>query len=396
MERARIFNIERCSTEDGPGIRTTVFLKGCHLRCRWCANPESQKFRKEILWKAVKCIGCRKCMEVCPEKAVSFDPEYGIVTDQKKCKVCGACVDACYQEARVLQGEDFTVDELMSILARDEHYYLASGGGITFSGGEPLLYPAFIQECSSQMHKRGWTVLVETCGEVPLTNIQETADGIDIIYCDYKHFSSDRHEELTGRGNEQIIKNIYWLDKNFQGELCLRYPYIPGCNVLQNEVNMLDYLIDQGKKRGMKIVLNPSPYDRNIERCDLRKVDLFFVNEVEAGQITGKSRAEEMLWIMREMYPESGIVLTLGDKGAYYSDRTITYYQEAFKVDAIDTTAAGDTFTGYFLASYINDQSGKKALMKAAVASSMAVERKGAAVSIPCKEEVEIRLQTIE
>lgn len=166
--------------------------------------------------------------------------------------------------------------------------------------------------------------------------------------------------------------------------------------LLQNEVNMLDYLIDQGKKRGMKIVLNPSPYDRNIERCDLRKVDLFFVNEVEAGQITGKSRAEEMLWIMREMYPESGIVLTLGDKGAYYSDRTITYYQEAFKVDAIDTTAAGDTFTGYFLASYINDQSGKKALMKAAVASSMAVERKGAAVSIPCKEEVEIRLQTIE
>ena len=292
MERARIFNIERCSPEDGPGIRTTVFLKGCHLRCRWCANPESQKFRKEILWKAVKCIGCRKCMEVCPEKAVSFDPEYGIVTDQKKCKVCGACVDACYQEARVLQGEDFTVDELMSILARDEHYYLASGGGITFSGGEPLLYPAFIQECSSQMHKRGWTVLVETCGEVPLTNIQETADGIDIIYCDYKHFSSDRHEELTGRGNEQIIKNIYWLDKNFQGELCLRYPYIPGCN---DETEAVERFLDfaSGLRSVQEVAFLPyhrlglpkyQGLGRRYEMGDmksLKKQDLYFLKEYE-------------------------------------------------------------------------------------------------------------------
>ena len=166
--------------------------------------------------------------------------------------------------------------------------------------------------------------------------------------------------------------------------------------LLQNEVNKLDYLIDQGKAKGMKIVLNPSPYDRNIERCDLRKVDLFFVNEVEAGQITGKQTAEEMLWIMREMYPEAGIVLTLGEKGAYYNDRNVIYVQEAVKAQAVDTTAAGDTFTGYFLASYIQDQSGKRALMRAATASAMAVERYGAAVSIPYKNEVEVRLERIE
>lgn len=230
MEQARVFNIERCATEDGPGIRTVVFLKGCKLRCKWCANPESQSFQKEILFNAVKCIGCGKCQKACPQRAIKYIEGFGMVTDSSKCTLCGLCVEECYADARVLQGEDYTVYELMKILERDESYYQTSGGGITFSGGEPLMYASFIKACAKEIHARGWSVLVETCGEVPLKNIQEAAADIDIIYCDYKHFASEVHRELTGVDNRQIMDNILWLNQNFEGELHLRYPYIPGCN----------------------------------------------------------------------------------------------------------------------------------------------------------------------
>lgn len=230
MEKARIFNIERCSTEDGPGIRTTVFLKGCLLRCKWCANPESQQFKSEILLKTVKCIGCGHCQQVCPHQAIVLHPDYGMISDSSKCKLCKKCLDACYVDARVIQGEEYTVDELMQILEKDALYYERSGGGITFSGGEPLLYASFIRECAKKIHSKGWTVLIETCGHVSQRNIEEIVNDVDIIYCDYKHYCSEEHEKLTGRDNKTIISNIKWLDENYGGKLYLRYPYIPGCN----------------------------------------------------------------------------------------------------------------------------------------------------------------------
>lgn len=153
-----------------------------------------------------------------------------MITDRKKCTMCKKCIDACYADARVIQGEDYTVEELMKELIKDEAYYLASGGGITFSGGEPLLYASFIKECSILAHKRGWNVLIETCGQAPERNLKEVADYVDIIYCDYKHFSGEKHLELTGRDNSEILNNIRWMNDNFKGKLYLRYPYIPGCN----------------------------------------------------------------------------------------------------------------------------------------------------------------------
>ena len=230
MEKARIFNIERCATEDGPGIRTTVFLKGCNLRCKWCANPESQSFKPEILFKEIKCIGCGKCINSCPQQAIKNMPGYGMITDSDKCKLCGTCIDGCYADARVRQGTDYTVEELMEVLGRDEHYYLASGGGITVSGGEPLMYSKFIHACARKIRKRGWNILIETCGQVPQENIEMIAPDVDTIYCDYKHYDPEKHKELTGVDNRQIISNIRWIDEHFEGDFYLRYPYIPGCN----------------------------------------------------------------------------------------------------------------------------------------------------------------------
>lgn len=242
MEKARIFNVERCSTEDGPGIRTTVFMKGCMLHCKWCANPESQSYKKQILVKNVKCIGCGKCKNVCLNGAISFVPEFGMVSDEKKCNLCGKCVESCYADARVLQGEDYSVEDLMNILSKDEAYYKASGGGVTFSGGEPLLYSEFINECAKEIHKKGWTVLIETCGYVPQDKLESVVENVDIIYCDFKHYSPVEHKRLTGQSNDLIISNIKWLDQNYKGKLYLRYPYIPGCNDSPNAIeNFLDF-----------------------------------------------------------------------------------------------------------------------------------------------------------
>lgn len=236
MSRGRVFNIERCATADGPGIRTTVFLKGCGLRCRWCCNPESQSFRKEIMLKHVKCVQCGRCVRVCPAGAIAYREPYGMISDPEQCNHCGKCVEACYMDARLLQGQDYNPADLMKILERDESYYRKSGGGITFSGGEPLNYPDFIRDCAKLIHERGWTVLIETCGYTDTRNYEEVADDVDIIYCDFKHWDENRHRELTGASNRRIIQNIRWLDRHFKGKLVLRYPYIPGCNAEEEDV----------------------------------------------------------------------------------------------------------------------------------------------------------------
>lgn len=230
MQQANVFNIERYATEDGHGIRTVIFLKGCKLRCKWCANPESQEFGPEVLLNVNSCIACGKCIDTCPKKAVFYREGYGYITDREACTLCKACITGCYMDARKIMGTLYTTKELIKEILRDEQYYKMSGGGVTFSGGEPFYYEAFITEIAIEMKKRGYNTLAETCGEVPLNHIRSASESLEYIYFDFKHYNPDKHRELTGRDNIQILQNLNWLNEHYKGHLAVRYPYIPTCN----------------------------------------------------------------------------------------------------------------------------------------------------------------------
>ncbi|NLC25554.1 MAG: glycyl-radical enzyme activating protein [Fastidiosipila sp.] len=235
--KARIFNIERFGTEDGPGIRTVIFLKGCGLKCLWCSNPESQNIKPEIVFLENACIACGKCVEVCPQKAVSLIAEYGYITDHSKCDFCRTCVENCLSNARNESGKLYTENELMEIVLKDASYYDESGGGVTFSGGEPLLQAEFIRSFSEKVKLRGYNTLVETCGYVSASNFRTGLSNVEYVYFDIKHMDPDIHKELTGQTNELILQNLRFLDEELVSEYSLRYPVIPQKNDTVDDLN---------------------------------------------------------------------------------------------------------------------------------------------------------------
>lgn len=227
---ATIFNIERSSSEDGPGIRTVVFLKGCPMKCKWCANPESQSFQPEILVNTNICVNCGNCIKNCPSNAISKREDSVYITDQSLCSHCMQCVRSCYMGARSVSGKQYTSEELLREVLKDKPYYLQSGGGVTFSGGEPLQQASFIAACADTLHANGINVLIETCGFVSRENLELGAACADYIFCDLKHMDSQKHQEYTGQPNERIIDNLKWLNDHYKGFLSVRCPVIPGYN----------------------------------------------------------------------------------------------------------------------------------------------------------------------
>jgi pyruvate formate lyase activating enzyme len=226
---AVIFDIERYATKDGPGIRTVIFLKGCNLRGQWCQNPESQCMRPQIMYYINLCQGCGRCLDLCPNQAIRRDDMFGLVTDPELCTACGLCAEQCYVEARKLMGSRMTVAEIMEEIRKDQPYYESSGGGITFSGGEPLLYPDFVREVARQCQEEGIHTAIETAGHVAWEVFEQVLPYLNLVFFDIKHLDPECHKRYTGVTNERILRNLQQLSEVF-APIIIRVPVIPGCN----------------------------------------------------------------------------------------------------------------------------------------------------------------------
>jgi len=223
-----VFDIKKYAIHDGPGIRTTVFFKGCPLHCQWCQNPESWDIHPELGFRIGRCIRCGKCVEVCTRQAITFTEDQPS-TDPNKCNLCGECVDACVAGAREIIGQEITVGEVMTEVEKDVVFYDQSGGGVTFSGGEPLMQPEFLLALLNQCQKQGIHTAVDTSCYAEPQIIDQVADKTDLFLCDLKHMDSDIHKRFTGVGNNLILDNIKRLSQAGK-EIIIRIPVIPGFN----------------------------------------------------------------------------------------------------------------------------------------------------------------------
>ena len=227
MEKALITDIQRFSIHDGPGIRTTVFFKGCPLRCLWCHNPETMRFENEPVYTARECIGCGDCVRACPQKALKLSPQ-GIVTDWARCRACLECTRVCPSGARSPAAREYDGAALLVEALRDLDFYQEQGG-VTLSGGEPLAHPQFLKEFLPQAKARGLHVAAQTCGQWPAKSLEPVLDLIDLYLFDIKAVDPVLHKALTGKTNELILENLGML-ASLGHDLWLRMPFVPGKN----------------------------------------------------------------------------------------------------------------------------------------------------------------------
>ena len=236
---AFLFDIQHFSVGNGPGIRTTVFFKGCNLRCAWCHNPESQAFKAQMMFFESKCTGCGKCKEICENRL-------------EKCVLCGSCAEHCPSGAREICGKEYAVTELFDELLRDTIFYKTSGGGVTFSGGECMLQIGFLEKILKECKKHGLHTAIDTAGSVPYDFFERILPYTDLFLYDVKCLDSQKHETYTGQGNELILDNLKNLLKAGK-RVWVRIPVIPSVNDTEEEM------------RGIKAFLNACAFPEKVE-----------------------------------------------------------------------------------------------------------------------------------
>ena len=250
--RGRVFNIQRYSLHDGPGIRTVVFLKGCPLHCVWCCNPESIEMKPHITFNKDKCIGDGRCIEVCPTDARDAEGYHVEI-----CNLCGKCVEVCPTGALELLGREMSVDEVVEEVEKDRLFYESSGGGATLSGGEVLVQRSFALEILKELRGRMLHTAIETTGFAPWKQVKEIAEACDLVLYDLKHMDSTVHKKYTGVPNDLILENAVLLAKE-KKDLIFRIPLIGGVNTDMQNIGLLAQFVVQTGVREVHLL----PYHR--------------------------------------------------------------------------------------------------------------------------------------
>ncbi|MEA1994369.1 MAG: glycyl-radical enzyme activating protein [Euryarchaeota archaeon] len=236
-----IFDIKKFAVHDGPGIRTTVFFKGCPLSCWWCHNPEGISSSNEIFYHGIKCINCGKCIQICPEEAV-IEENDGISILRKKCTSCGLCGEVCPSGALQVVGRKVTVEEIMKEIRGSVIYYDSSNGGVTFSGGEPLMQPTFLKTLLKRCKEEEIHTTLDTAGYASPEAFNSITDDVDLFLYDLKLLNSEQHLKYTGVSNKPIIKNLKRLiEKN--SDLIIRFPVIPTITDTEKNIEQLVELV---------------------------------------------------------------------------------------------------------------------------------------------------------
>ena len=228
MKNGIVFDIKKYAIHDGPGIRTTVFFKGCPLRCWWCHNPEGQDLEPELVYRKNRCIGCGECIKKCPKQAIFLEDQH-ISVNRKNCILCGNCSEVCPTDALSIAGRRMSAKEVLEEIEKDRIFYDESDGGVTFSGGEPLLQPGFLNALLDECKERGIHTTVDTCGLARYEIIEKMRDKVNLFLYDIKTMDARKHMKYTGASNEQILKNLKKLAED-GSNIVISFPLIPGIN----------------------------------------------------------------------------------------------------------------------------------------------------------------------
>lgn len=272
----KIFNIQRFSINDGPGIRTTVFLKGCPLHCSWCHNPESISGDQEIILREDKCIRCGSCLEVCENNAAQ-QIDNQIITVRENCMQCGKCIEVCYTEARAIAGREMSTEEVLDEILKDTVFYGESGGGVTFSGGEPFLQHEFLHSLLARCKQHNIHTAVDTTGYTSVEILQRSINFIDLFLYDIKTMNDTIHKSFTGVSNKLILENLKKLSE-WQKNIIIRIPIIHGINDNLEEIrNIGEYVESLGNISEIHLL----PYHKSgIEKYQRLGLD-FHIDNIE-------------------------------------------------------------------------------------------------------------------